>query len=50
MKKLSVLALVAGIVAWAVTRGKKQEPEAEAEYSYEVPVAAGVSDTGPSEG
>ena len=49
MKKLSMLALVAGVVAWAMTRGKKHEEERPA--AYDAPVMAGATpDTSPSEG
>ncbi len=42
-----MIALVAGVVAWVVTRGKKHEEE----FAHESPVAVGATpDTSPSEG
>ena len=44
-----MLALIAGVVAWAMTRGKKHEEETSDEYA--APVMAGATpDTSPSEG
>jgi len=46
LKKLPMIALAAGVIAWMVTRGKKHEPE----YAPAAPVAVGATDTSPSEG
>jgi hypothetical protein len=49
LKKLPMLALVAGVVAWMVTRGKKHAEE----QAHELPaptMAGATPDTSPSEG
>jgi hypothetical protein len=54
LKKLPILALIAGAIAWAVfSRGKKRDHDDEPgdEYPYEYAMSAsGASDTSPSEG
>jgi hypothetical protein len=49
LKKLSMIALAAGIAAWAMSRGKKHEEEPAHEYA--APAMAGATpDTSPSGG
>jgi hypothetical protein len=51
LKKVSMIALVAGVVAWAMTRGKKHETEVERAPDTAEPVLVGATpDTSPSEG
>ncbi|HEY7268801.1 MAG TPA: hypothetical protein VH951_03150 [Dehalococcoidia bacterium] len=44
-----MIALVAGVVAWAMSRGKKSEEEQSEAYAAPVSVGA-TPDTSPSEG